>query len=74
MALLGPYEDEGVAADPQLQQDVAVGAEHGENTALVSLGTLQLHQQTELIWEAKHKHTPSSSTTTAEKTMYTGRV
>ena len=49
MTLLCSYEDDGVGADPQLQHHSAVGAEHGEDAALVCLTTPQLHQQTELF-------------------------
>ena len=44
VSLLRSYEDDGVSTDPQLQHNVAVGAEHGEDTALVSLRTPELHQ------------------------------
>lgn len=62
MSLLCPYEDDGVSTDPQLQHNVAVGAEHGEDTAFISLRAPQLHQQTELICKPKrkHRHTPFS--------------
>lgn len=50
------FEDDWVSADPQLQHNLAVSAEHGEDTALVSLRTLQLHQQTELICKSLQKH------------------
>lgn len=55
--LLCSYEDDGVSTDPQLQHNVAVGAEHGEDAAFISLRAPQLHQQTELISKPKHKHT-----------------
>lgn len=56
MSLLCSYEDNSMSADPQLQHDLTVGAKHGKDTAFISLRTLQLHEQTELICKPKHKH------------------
>lgn len=53
--LLCSYKDDSTSTDPQLQHYVAVRAEHGEDTAFVSLWTPQLYQQTELICKPKQK-------------------
>lgn len=57
VALLCAYEDDGVGADAQLQRDVVVGAEHGQDSVLLSLGAPKLHQQTELICKTVHTQT-----------------
>lgn len=44
MALLRSDENDGVGADPYLQQDAAVAAEHGEHAALFPLEATKLHQ------------------------------
>lgn len=44
VSLLCSDKDYGISADPQLQHNMAVGAEHGKDTALNPLRTPQLHQ------------------------------
>lgn len=49
-------EGDGSRADPQLQHDVVLWAEHREDAAFFSTETLQLHQQAELFCKSAHNH------------------
>ena len=54
-------------ANANLQQDVVVWIEEGQQAAVTTLGTAQLQQQAELIQEPaahtnKHTHTPLTLT------------
>lgn len=55
VSLLSSDEDDSAGADPQLQHDVAVGAQYGQDAAFLPLMTPELHQQTELICKTEHK-------------------
>lgn len=49
MSLLGADEGEGVGTDADLQENVSVWTEEGQQTAVFRLGATQTQQQTELI-------------------------
>lgn len=55
VSLLSSDEDDSTGADPQLQHDVAVRAQHGQDAAFLLLMTPKLHRQTELICKTKRK-------------------
>lgn len=56
MSVVSGDEGDRVWAETELQLDVAVGTEHGDQATLLLLNTTQIHQHTELIGKPGREH------------------